>query len=541
MLWGFIERHAPGASARNAPGLDELVHLALAYYRDFVKPAKQYRLPSAAERQGLEELAGWLEGFEAGGRTGDEIAAVIQEEVYEIGKRCGFADDLRAWFRSLYEILLGQTEGPRFGSFVAYYGPAETAALIRRRWRAAGSTSRPPELSAWHGLGAPRGVGRARPGAGPGAAVRRHFCRPSGAGCPEPARSRFRPPAAHHDAAPARPDRRAAGRASSRPRRARRASAICCAWARRSSVPGYAGPCGGRRDRGAVRARHAGDRASPTPCCATSRATARRMQGQDPSRSTRLDWLRESWREAYGEARARGDRGRAPGRAAARSHRPAGRGAVGQAARGDEDLRPFGAPRGRRTGRAAAGLRRGRLVDSGCGRGFAGPPAWRRRRRQVADLCAAPGGKTAQLCAKGANVTAVELSQKRAERLRANLARLHFAAEVVVADALEWRPPEPQDGRAAGCALYRHRHDPPPPRHRLAQDAGRRRQDGRAAGAAAGGGGRDGEARRPRGLCELLAAARGRAGGDRRHARGGPAGRAGCRSRWPSSTACRWT
>jgi lysyl-tRNA synthetase, class I len=132
VLWGFIERHAPGASSRSAPALGELVHLALAYHRDFVKPAKRYRPPSAAERQGLDELAGWLEAFEPGGREGDELAALIQEEVYEIGKRCGFADDLRAWFKSLYEILLGQTEGPRFGSFVAYYGPAETAALIRR-------------------------------------------------------------------------------------------------------------------------------------------------------------------------------------------------------------------------------------------------------------------------------------------------------------------------------------------------------------------------------------------------------------------------
>jgi lysyl-tRNA synthetase class 1 len=132
VLWGFIERYAPGASARNAAGLDELVTLALAYYRDFVKPNKAYRLPTEAERQGLEQLAGWLERFEAEGRSGDEIAAAIQEEVYEIGKRCGFADDLRAWFKSLYEILLGQTEGPRFGSFVAYYGPAETAALIRQ-------------------------------------------------------------------------------------------------------------------------------------------------------------------------------------------------------------------------------------------------------------------------------------------------------------------------------------------------------------------------------------------------------------------------
>jgi len=52
--------------------------------------------------------------------------------VYEIGKRHGFADNLRRWFQALYEILLGQSEGPRFGTFVAFYGPAETAALNRR-------------------------------------------------------------------------------------------------------------------------------------------------------------------------------------------------------------------------------------------------------------------------------------------------------------------------------------------------------------------------------------------------------------------------
>ncbi|MGH6914004.1 MAG: RsmB/NOP family class I SAM-dependent RNA methyltransferase, partial [Geminicoccales bacterium] len=63
--------------------------------------------------------------------------------------------------------------------------------------------------------------------------------------------------------------------------------------------------------------------------------------------------------------------------------------------------------------------------------------------RQVIDLCAAPGGKTAQLCVKGAQVASVEISAKRALRLQSNLARLQLDAEVVVADALEWRPPEP--------------------------------------------------------------------------------------------------
>lgn len=134
VLWAFINRYAPDVTPENAPVLTELVDRALAYYRDFVKPNKAFRLPDEQERQGLAELAGWLETFEIDYDRGDQAvtgaAAQIQEEVYEIGKRHGFADNLRQWFKSLYEILLGQTEGPRFGSFVAFYGPAETRALI---------------------------------------------------------------------------------------------------------------------------------------------------------------------------------------------------------------------------------------------------------------------------------------------------------------------------------------------------------------------------------------------------------------------------
>ncbi len=136
VLWGFIRRYAPDASPENAPVLEELIGHALAYYRDFVKPRKSYRLPGANERAALAELADWLDGFEPEAVPGEDrlaaVAEAIQQEVYEIGKRHGFADDLRAWFRALYEILLGQSEGPRFGSFVAFYGPTETTALIRR-------------------------------------------------------------------------------------------------------------------------------------------------------------------------------------------------------------------------------------------------------------------------------------------------------------------------------------------------------------------------------------------------------------------------
>ena len=124
ILWGFIRRYAPDASPATMPFLDSLVGYAIAYYRDFVRPAKHYRLPDAQERAALADLAETLKGLEPG--TGAEA---IQNLVFEIGKRHGFTE-LRAWFGCLYQGLLGQQEGPRFGGFVALYGVSETVALI---------------------------------------------------------------------------------------------------------------------------------------------------------------------------------------------------------------------------------------------------------------------------------------------------------------------------------------------------------------------------------------------------------------------------
>jgi lysyl-tRNA synthetase class 1 len=127
VLWGFIRRYAPDASPESNPGLEKLVGYALRYYEDFVKPAKTYRAPSGKERAALEELATGLEGL-----GGERDGAVIQSLVYAVGKAHGF-EPLRAWFGALYEVLFGQTQGPRFGSFTALFGCAETAAMIRER------------------------------------------------------------------------------------------------------------------------------------------------------------------------------------------------------------------------------------------------------------------------------------------------------------------------------------------------------------------------------------------------------------------------
>jgi len=126
VLWHFIARYAPGASPATAPILDRLVGYAVNYYRDFVKPAKQYRKATPAEGAALADLASALRTLpDASG------AEAMQNVVYEVGKRHPFPD-LKSWFRSLYEILLGQEQGPRMGSFIALYGLKETIALLDR-------------------------------------------------------------------------------------------------------------------------------------------------------------------------------------------------------------------------------------------------------------------------------------------------------------------------------------------------------------------------------------------------------------------------
>lgn len=126
VLWGFITRYAADATPQSCPHLDQLVQHAIHYYEDFIKPKKQYRAPDATEQEALKALVSALQKVPAG-----STAEAIQTIIYEVGKNF-FAEDLKRWFTALYEILLGQSQGPRFGSFVALYGVKETIALIER-------------------------------------------------------------------------------------------------------------------------------------------------------------------------------------------------------------------------------------------------------------------------------------------------------------------------------------------------------------------------------------------------------------------------
>src|SRR5215475_2673246 len=137
-LWGFIGRYRPGVTPKTHPKLNEMVRYAVHYFRDFVLPQKRFREPSESERAALLDLREALSQLPA-----DASAEEIQQVVYEVGRREPFLDKTGKiktkdgkpgvaldWFNMLYQVLLGQEKGPRFGSFVAVYGLGNTIEMI---------------------------------------------------------------------------------------------------------------------------------------------------------------------------------------------------------------------------------------------------------------------------------------------------------------------------------------------------------------------------------------------------------------------------
>ena len=140
VLWGFIRRHIPDASPAAFPVLDHLAGYAVNYYRDFVRPKKVFRPADEVERAALEALSAAL-------ATAPETASAeeLQAIIYDVGRAVPRYQDFAAkgatperpgvsiqWFNAIYQVLLGEEKGPRFGSFIALYGIPETRALIAK-------------------------------------------------------------------------------------------------------------------------------------------------------------------------------------------------------------------------------------------------------------------------------------------------------------------------------------------------------------------------------------------------------------------------
>jgi lysyl-tRNA synthetase class 1 len=124
VAWRFVQRYAPGTSPASHPELDELIGLAVNYAADFVVPTLKRRAPTPIEAEALRDLDSELAKLPP-----DAPAEDIQTKVFEVGKRHPF-ESLRGWFQSLYETLLGSSQGPRMGSFIALYGIDNSRRLI---------------------------------------------------------------------------------------------------------------------------------------------------------------------------------------------------------------------------------------------------------------------------------------------------------------------------------------------------------------------------------------------------------------------------
>jgi lysyl-tRNA synthetase class 1 len=127
VLWKFIKRYKKDINISDHPILDKLVEYALKYFKDVVQPKKKYRPPNVKEKKALKDLVKRLKDCEE--KMDPES---IQTIVYSVGKDNGYNENLREWFKSIYEIIFGDQDGPRMGFFISFFGIKETIELINK-------------------------------------------------------------------------------------------------------------------------------------------------------------------------------------------------------------------------------------------------------------------------------------------------------------------------------------------------------------------------------------------------------------------------
>jgi len=127
MLWKFIKKYKKDIKVSDYPILDSLVEYALKYFTDIVKPNKKYRKPNEKEKKALQDLVNRLKDCK------DSMdPEAIQTIVYSVGKDNGYQENLREWFKAIYEIIFGDQDGPRVGFFISFFGIKETIGLINK-------------------------------------------------------------------------------------------------------------------------------------------------------------------------------------------------------------------------------------------------------------------------------------------------------------------------------------------------------------------------------------------------------------------------
>ena len=124
ILWGFIENYYPNINKKNNKLLNQLLEFGVVYYKEFILPNKKYRKPTDKEKEGFKKLIGILKDS-----SPDDEPEEIQTKIYEIGMSLKF-ENLKDWFSAFYQVILGQDQGPRLGSFIKFYGIEKTVILL---------------------------------------------------------------------------------------------------------------------------------------------------------------------------------------------------------------------------------------------------------------------------------------------------------------------------------------------------------------------------------------------------------------------------
>ncbi len=128
LLWKFVKKYKADISEKDQPIFDSLISYAIKYYIDVIKPNKKYKKPNKEEKLALQALVKTLE------ECTDEMSPEdIQTKIYAVGKDNGYKENLRDWFKLIYEVVFGDENGPRMGFFISFFGTSETKELIKNK------------------------------------------------------------------------------------------------------------------------------------------------------------------------------------------------------------------------------------------------------------------------------------------------------------------------------------------------------------------------------------------------------------------------
>jgi lysyl-tRNA synthetase class 1 len=126
LLWKFVKKYKKDISEAKHPIFDNLISYAIKYFKDVIKQKKKYKKPNNNEMNALKALVSTLEN------CNDKMTPEdIQTKIYSVGKENGYKENLRDWFKLIYEVVFGDENGPRMGNFISFFGVNETKQLIK--------------------------------------------------------------------------------------------------------------------------------------------------------------------------------------------------------------------------------------------------------------------------------------------------------------------------------------------------------------------------------------------------------------------------